>query len=75
MQTQRYKYYWHQIRNGARVLFSLTADRKPRNSITNDVTIGGVFVYFVLKDFKICHFQPYHDKETKKVRLYAVREK
>ena len=43
------------------VMTSLTADRKPWNSITIDVTIGGVFDYIGLKDLKICHFQPYHD--------------
>ena len=37
---------------------SLTADRKSWNSITIDVTIGDVFDYIGLKDFKICHFQP-----------------
>ena len=45
---------------------SLTADRKPGNSITIDVTIGGVFDYIGLKDFKICHLQPYHDKGLKR---------
>ena len=36
---------------------------KPWNSITIDVTIGGVFDYVGLKDFKICPFLSlYHDK-------------
>ena len=64
IQTQRYKYHWYQIRNGAKVTSSLTAERKPRNSFTIDVTIGGVFDSIGLKDFKMCHFQPYHDKGT-----------
>ena len=47
----------------ARVLSSLPTDRKPWNSITIDVTIGGVFDYVGLKDFKICPFLSlYHDK-------------
>ena len=42
---------------------SLPTDRKPGNSITIDVTIGGVFDYVGLKDFKTCPFLSlYHDK-------------
>ena len=51
------------VQDCTRVLSSLPTDQKPWNSITIDVTIGGVFDYAGPKDFKICPFLSlYHDK-------------
>ena len=48
--------------NCARVKSRLTADRKPRNSITIEIKFAGSLGYIGLKDLKGRHFRPYNDK-------------
>ena len=40
----------------------LAADRKPWNSITTDITFGGICGYIGLKGLKRRHFHPFRDK-------------